>query len=259
MALHTAKRAGGLLCIVAVVWVGGSILGSLSTPGLNAAEEKSSAQQSEPAHDAVMEDTSLYESSTITLDHMRDFWKRENFPREAQKQFQPFSVPPRKDELEYFPCMDCHEDEEINIPEERELTEEHETIKLAHGGERFWCVTCHNLENMDYLRSMKEKRIDFNASYLLCGQCHFQRQKDWFFGGHGKRIGNWNGEKIILLCVECHNPHSPSIKPKAPDPPPLRHRKSWRDTAVNVQPQQKRHRQLRMWEKLERELGIDRH
>jgi hypothetical protein len=31
-------------------------------------------------------------------------------------------------------------------------------------------------------------------------------------GVHGKRIGRWDGEKTYLLCVSCHNPHTPRFK-----------------------------------------------
>lgn len=158
------------------------------------------------------------------MTRMREFWKRENFPHEDEFFFIPFSVPSRREELEYYPCLDCHEDDEINKPNERILTDEHENIALKHGGNRFWCPTCHLLTKMNFLRSMKDGKINFNRSYLLCGQCHFQRQKDWFMGAHGKRIGNWNGDRIILVCTECHNPHSPAIKPKRADPPPERYK-----------------------------------
>lgn len=166
---------------------------------------------------------SLDKDTTVTLDRLREFWKRESLPHVDEFYFLPFQVPPRRSELEFYPCMDCHEDKEINNPRERELEDEHTDILLQHGANRFWCTTCHNLKNMNNLRSLKDHKIDFNRSYLVCGQCHFQRQKDWFAGGHGKRIGNWTGTRVIVLCVECHNPHSPSIKPRRADPPPERH------------------------------------
>ena len=45
---------------------------------------------------------------------------------------------------------------------------------------------------------------------------------DWRAGVHGRRSGLWNGKKSYLLCVHCHNPHSPRFKPLAPEPPPRR-------------------------------------
>ncbi len=147
----------------------------------------------------------------------------------------------KEEELDAFPCMDCHEDEEPN-PTERELEEDHEDLVLEHGGGRFWCITCHHLEQRDYLTSLKNKRIDFDQSYRLCGQCHFQRQKDWFFGGHGKRVGNWKGDRELYLCTECHNPHSPAIEPIPPNPPP-KVRKGLEYVPT------KHHKHVNVWEK----------
>ena len=132
----------------------------------------------------------------------------------------PFTVQERKPELEAYPCEDCHEDEPAN-PRERKLVEEHEAMVLDHGRDRFWCLTCHGKKDKNSLVSLKGKKIDFNQSYLLCGQCHFQRQKDWYFGGHGKRQSGWQFPRQITMCVECHDPHSPSIKPFEAVPPPL--------------------------------------
>ena len=131
----------------------------------------------------------------------------------------PFTTPARTDLLEYYPCSDCHEEEPVN-PRERVLVDEHEDLALEHGGGRFWCLTCHGNPAGDRLVSLKGKPISFEAPYLLCGQCHFQRQKDWYFGGHGKRIGTWRDQRVINACPVCHNPHSPSIKPFTPKPPP---------------------------------------
>jgi hypothetical protein len=39
---------------------------------------------------------------------------------------------------------------------------------------------------------------------------------------HGRRTGQWNGQKGYLLCVHCHNPHQPHFKPMAPKPAPIR-------------------------------------
>lgn len=214
--------------LLSVVWaMSGKVAVSKETPPQGETRTITKilrAVSTEIAEGGVGGDPVLDEEDAITLAKMREFWKREDFLDQDEFYFIPFSVPPRKGELEYYPCLECHEDEEINNPTERVLTEEHETIRLNHGGKRYWCPICHFITNMDYLRSMKNMRIDFNRSYLLCGQCHFQRQKDWFIGGHGKRIGNWQGARIILVCTECHNPHSPSIKPKKPDPPPEKHK-----------------------------------
>lgn len=155
----------------------------------------------------------------------------------------PFTVTSREGRLEFFPCDDCHEGEpNTNV---RVLEDEHEDLSLQHGGGRYWCYdACHTPGKMNVLSSLRGEPIPFNKAYLLCGQCHFQRQKDWYFGGHGKRagawenprqipvtydellvedresIGTWQGERVIHNCTDCHNAHSPSIKPFKPSPPP---------------------------------------
>ena len=131
--------------------------------------------QTKPSVETAQE---LDETTQRVLGEVREVWQREEVKKRPPPEFPDFTVPARKGELEYFPCMDCHEDDDINIAKIRPLTEEHEDIVLDHGGERFWCLTCHNLRNMDFFRSMKDEPIDFNKPYLLCGQCHSPRQKD---------------------------------------------------------------------------------
>lgn len=159
------------------------------------------------------------------------------------QQAPPFKVLPRIDKLEYYPCSDCHADQQTN-PKPRVLKDEHVNLDFQHGGGRFWCYACHNPGDMDHLRLLDGQLISFNDAYKLCGECHFQRQKDWYFGGHGKRagtwrdprkiplthakmsfkdrkkIGTWRGPRVLLDCTECHDAHSPSIKPYKPSPPP---------------------------------------
>ncbi len=185
------------------------------------------------------------------IDMIRQFWKRESGESIKKVEIQPFKVPPRKDQIDYFPCQECHEDQETN-PKERKLSEEHEELVLDHGEERFWCLTCHLENDRDFLVSLKGEKIDLNDSYLLCGQCHSPRQKDWYMGAHGKRVGRWHGERLILLCVECHNPHSPSIKPRPADPPPRKHLREIHDLTSTRTPKQKSnaHDSLKVWEKI---------
>ena len=65
--------------------------------------------------------------------------------------------------------------------------------------------------------------MDFDEAYLVCGQCHFNRQRDWYLGGHGKRVGNWQGERTLYSCTHCHDPHDPITKPREPSKaPPVR-------------------------------------
>jgi uncharacterized CHY-type Zn-finger protein len=133
----------------------------------------------------------------------------------------PFKVVPRKDDLLYYPCGQCHDTMEPN-PEIRQLDDTH-INQLNHGRGRIWCLSCHDTEKRNYLRTLLGERVDFDDAYLVCGGCHAGRQKDWLYGAHGKRIANWKGERTLLGCPACHDPHDPSIKPRAPKPaPPVR-------------------------------------
>lgn len=129
-----------------------------------------------------------------------------------------FTVVPRQDKLRYFPCKQCHQFLPSNHAP-RELYAPH-LKEQDHGGERFWCLTCHDRSDRDRLATLNDATVGFDQSYLVCEQCHAPRARDWRQGGHGKRVGSWNGEREIYSCTECHDPHDPPIDPVAPDPPP---------------------------------------
>jgi hypothetical protein len=117
--------------------------------------------------------------------------------------------PPFSDGI--FPCMECHKDQKD--PKRRELGfhDEQQSI-FDHDAEHRWCLDCHDLENRDVLRLASGEHVPFTESYRLCGQCHGDKYRDWRVGVHGKRVGMWDGAKTYLLCVSCHNPHSPRFK-----------------------------------------------
>lgn len=128
--------------------------------------------------------------------------------------------PPFNDEY-MFPCSECHAELETNT-EPRKL-EMHEEVDEAynHDSENRWCLACHDAVVRDSLRLASGKLLDFKESYKLCGQCHGDKLRDWKVGVHGQRTGQWNGDKVYLLCVHCHDPHSPRFKELTPEPPPL--------------------------------------
>ena len=129
-------------------------------------------------------------------------------------------APPFSDGI--YPCTDCHANFVPN-PVRRNLVEWHDDISAIfnHDSENRWCLDCHDLKNRNYLRLASGKLLDFKESYKLCGQCHGEKYRDWKVGVHGKRTGEWNGKKEYLLCVNCHNPHSPKFKELTPEPPPV--------------------------------------
>lgn len=130
-----------------------------------------------------------------------------------------FTVLSRKDHLGHFPCEQCHQFMEPN-PKVRELSSPH-PVKLKHGEGRLWCLVCHHSEDRNTLRTQLNEKVDFNDAHIVCGGCHAKIHKDWYYGAHGKRVGNWQGKRELLNCTQCHNPHEPIIKSRKPKPPPL--------------------------------------
>ena len=120
-----------------------------------------------------------------------------------------------------FPCTECHDPSDVNY-KRRILTEEHVNIRLRHDEKNRWCLDCHSATKRDFLHLASGRLVSFKKSYILCGQCHGPKLRDWKVGVHGKRTGNWNGTKKYLLCVHCHNPHTPKFKKLKPLPPPVR-------------------------------------
>ncbi len=122
-----------------------------------------------------------------------------------------------------FPCSSCHDGKSMKVDtRRRELGMHSEIQEILHHGPNRWCLDCHDAQNRDRLHLASGEPVAFTASYLLCGQCHGDKLRDWRVGIHGKRTGSWNGQKQYLLCVNCHNPHSPHFKPLKPMPPPTR-------------------------------------
>ena len=134
-----------------------------------------------------------------------------------------FPVPFKPLPPEITPCRACHGPER-DFPVNRTRKEDllfHNNITLRHGGLRVWCLDCHDPDNRNYLLPLSDgKPIPFDQSYKLCGKCHGTKFRDWRYGIHGKRVGNWNGKKEYYLCINCHNPHMPKFKPIEPKAPP---------------------------------------
>ncbi len=137
------------------------------------------------------------------------------------RQVPQFAVPKPPFTPGIFPCSDCHKEMKPN-PARRALADEHTDIVLNHAQGQRWCLDCHDIRDRDKLHLVNGQLIRFEESYLLCGQCHGDKYRDWKVGVHGQRTGMWNGEKKYLLCVHCHNPHDPAFKPLKPMPPPVR-------------------------------------
>ncbi len=115
-------------------------------------------------------------------------------------------------------CALCHEREGV-----RELmpsTTAHLTVSLSHPNGRSGrlrnCFTCHNPENPGTLVLQDGSTASLDEAYRLCAGCHFMQAEDWAGGAHGKRFAGWQGDRVILSCTGCHNPHSPLFPIRKP-------------------------------------------
>jgi hypothetical protein len=131
---------------------------------------------------------------------------------EAEAPGEKIEVPPPPFSDGIFPCTECHDPENPVNTTRRKLEMAHQEVVLKHDEQHRWCLDCHSEKNRDKLHLASGELIDFTESYRLCGQCHGDKYRDWKAGVHGRRIGQWNGHKSYLLCVNCHNSHAPAFK-----------------------------------------------
>jgi hypothetical protein len=128
-----------------------------------------------------------------------------------------------RQELDLFPCSDCHDEDWESDTERRDLDEPHDEIPgkfMNHDSDNRWCLDCHSEKNRDKFRLLNGTLIDFDEYYKLCEQCHKRVYREWKMGVHGKRTGHWNGVNEHWQCTRCHNPHNPPFKPLKPEPTP---------------------------------------
>lgn len=135
---------------------------------------------------------------------------------EISEDGQTFLIPDRKGQIKSYACTECHS-KSLDKMQSKDVKKAHWDIKISHANENTMnCVTCHNPDNMDQLKSLTGNDIDFNNSYNLCNQCHTKQFEDWKGGAHGKRIGGWAPPRVSLTCVNCHNPHKPHFESRWP-------------------------------------------
>lgn len=118
-------------------------------------------------------------------------------------------------------CMECHGLFESRPETARRLTQ-HRHIVLDHGlNDR--CFNCHDDAQRDRLALRGDKTIPFTQVARLCAECHGPTYRDWQRGMHGRTMGSWDprsDRQWRLICLQCHDPHSPAYKPFRPLPGP---------------------------------------
>lgn len=124
-----------------------------------------------------------------------------------------------------YPCADCHR---LTGGAEDRKGSYHYEIDYQHFSNHGTnnCLVCHDGGDRNFLRlPATGSLVTFNESYRLCLSCHGDKKADYDAGIHGKDVGGWaSAQQVRLQCVDCHNPHSPKIKPMVPLPPPVKPR-----------------------------------
>ena len=120
-----------------------------------------------------------------------------------------FVVVARTPNVKKYPCTVCH-----TVPLEQmhggpgTAKRAHWDVKLQHAPAAIMtCGTCHGQDAG--LRTLQGAPVDFDHSYRLCAQCHALQADDWAAGAHGKREAGWAPPRVVMACVQCHNPHQP--------------------------------------------------
>ncbi len=117
---------------------------------------------------------------------------------------------------EYHPCTQCHEAGDEVDRQPRVLEDDHDDLKLVHGTGKIWCLDCHHPEERDALLGARGEAVPFAQPHRACGRCHAGVARDFAFGVHGRREGNWRGERVLLSCLACHRAHDPAIPARRP-------------------------------------------
>jgi hypothetical protein len=120
-----------------------------------------------------------------------------------------------------YQCNECHRSF-LSSPERKTLNAEHMDLVLDHG-QNDYCLNCHHYTNRNSYVAHDGSEIPADQAPQLCGKCHGLVLRDWENGAHGRRNGYWQkelGEQERLICIQCHDPHSPKFPSMIPMPGP---------------------------------------
>ncbi|TYA78508.1 multiheme c-type cytochrome [Seonamhaeicola marinus] len=162
--------------------------------------------------DKIEEESKHYHGTSISSERFLEDIKTIEITEGEHK----FLIPERKSQIKSYACTECHT-KPLDQFQSKDGKKAHWDIKLNHANENTMnCVTCHNGNDMDNLKSLTGNQIDFNLSYNVCNQCHTKQFEDWKGGAHGKKIGGWAPPRASMTCVNCHNPHEPHFESRWP-------------------------------------------
>ncbi|RMF14527.1 MAG: hypothetical protein D6761_09355 [Candidatus Dadabacteria bacterium] len=95
----------------------------------------------------------------------------------------------------------------------------HDDIAIEHAA-GMECSDCHE-RNRPQLLTTLDGNVPLHDQAARCRECHRNQVGDWLGGSHGKRLSGWAETRVVANCAHCHNPHSPSLKPRMPVATPV--------------------------------------
>lgn len=109
------------------------------------------------------------------------------------------------------PCTSCHLGRKVVMADKR-IADAHQNVRPEHPEQTgALCSTCHATDNVELLTLLSGERATLDESYRLCAQCHFTQVEEWAAGAHGKRLDGWQGQRVLMICTDCHDPHRPAV------------------------------------------------
>jgi len=120
-------------------------------------------------------------------------------------------------------CTVCHGQMAAKSPAQRALgpANFHQGVKIFHAGQA--CEACHNPPRYDTFRLAHGQAVEYGNVVQLCAQCHGRQWRDYRHGAHGGMTGYWDetaGPRDRNHCLDCHNPHQPTLPRMMPAPRP---------------------------------------
>jgi hypothetical protein len=116
------------------------------------------------------------------------------------------------------PCSSCHTTQGVvDGRSGQDVRRVHQNIQPVHpAATGAQCLTCHSAADPGRLALARGGTVGLNQSHELCAQCHYSRVESWSKGAHGKRLVGWRGQRVVMGCTDCHDPHSPASEQRIP-------------------------------------------
>ena len=127
----------------------------------------------------------------------------------------PFWAARRTPAIEQYPCEECHAP---GLEPTGDVDSHADIVEGAvHPAQvEADCDACHAPGDRTVLQGRGGETYGLDEGYRLCAECHFQQAEDWAGGAHGKRVGAWEGRRVVESCTGCHDPHYPAFGPRRP-------------------------------------------